>query len=126
EPNTITVVTYEGFVKIGFSSKVMNHLFDHLSDILSQNEDYSKSNRDLEKKKQKYRQIIGTGLKNTIADIDTLGIDYIVIDEAHNFKNVFADVKAGREGIKRFKIQGGESERAIKAFFLCNYIQRSF
>jgi hypothetical protein len=125
-PNTITVVTYEGFVKIGFSRKAMELLFDHLANVLGQNEDESRSARDMEKLKQKYREIVGTGLKNTVADIDTLGVDYIVIDEGHNFKNVFSDVKAGRDSVRRFNIQGGTSERAVKAFFLCNYIQRTY
>jgi hypothetical protein len=126
EENTITMLTYEGLNKIGFSSKVMGLMFQELSEILAQARDEEKSARDLEKKYQTFRELIGVGLKNTIADIDTLGFDYIVIDEGHNFKNVFADVPTDEDGVKRFKIQGAQSSRAVKAFFLCNYIQRTF
>lgn len=126
DPNTITIMTYEGFAKIGYSDKIMQLLFDHLATVLAQREDSDKTDRDLEKKFQTYREIMGTGLKNTIADVDVLGFDYLVIDEAHNFKNVFADVKAGKDGVKRFKMTGHESARAIKAFFLCNYVQRTY
>ena len=122
--NTITVVTYEGFKKIGFSQKVMDALFIELTNILYQSEE--KSDRDKEIDYQKYREAIGVGVKGTEADIDTLGIDYIVIDEAHRCKNIFEGVKADRDGKKRFGISGAVSETGIKAFFLCNYVQRTY
>ena len=121
---TITILTYEGFKKIGFSEKVMDQMFVELTNILYQS--IEKSARDKEIDYQKYREKIGVGLKGTEADIDTLGIDYIVIDEAHRCKNIFEGVKAGEDGKKRFGITGAVSETGIKAFFLCNYIQRTY
>lgn len=127
---SITLVTYEGLMKIGFGQGVESELFMELSNILEQ--DKEESERDRQKRFEKYRELLGVGLKDTIADIEELGFDYIVIDEAHNFKNVFSEVKSedkedGGDGKKRFHITGGSpSNRAIKAFFLCNYIQRSY
>ena len=123
---SITLLTYEGFAKIGFSKKVMDELFRELSDILSQRGDEDKSQRDFEKKQERHRELIGVGNKDTLADIDTLGFDFMVIDEAHNFKNVFATSPTDDEGVKRFNMEGSESARAIKAFFLANFIQRRF
>ena len=88
----------------------------------SDDESFISKQRDLEKKNQKYRELIGIGNKGTIADIDSIGFDYLTIDEAHNFKNVFSYVPTDDDGVKRFKIQSGESARAQKAFFICNYI----
>jgi hypothetical protein len=122
---TITIVTYEGFKKIGFSKKAMEGLFVELCNILYQSQE-GMSERDKEIDYQKYREVIGTGLKGTEADIDTLGIDYLVIDEAHRCKNVFDAVKADNKGRRRFGISGAVSETGLKAFFLCNYIQRTF
>jgi len=119
---TITLVTYEGFKKIGFSKKVEDTMFVELTNILSQSEE--KSDRDKEIDYQKYREVVGVGVKGTIADIDALGIDYIVIDEAHRCKNIFDAVKA--KGAKRFGITGAVSDTGLKAFFLCNYIQRTY
>lgn len=127
---TITIVTYEGFKKIGFGDKVSDELFVELCNILGQSENSKgrgrdKSARDTEIEYQKYRESIGVGLKGTIADIDTLGFDYIVIDEAHRCKNVFDSVKLKEKNdTKRFNITGQVSETGIKAFFICNYIQR--
>lgn len=124
--NTITIVTYEGLAKIGYGSKVMAEMFEELARILAQVGDQEKSKRDIEKQFQKYRELIGVGNKGTEADIDALGFDYLVVDEAHNFKNVFADVPQDEDGVKRFKITGAESQRAMKLFFLANYVQRRF
>lgn len=126
DANSITMVTYEGLAKMGYSDKLMGNLFGSLVNILEQTEDNKKSLRDLEKRNQKYRAMLGKGNKGTICDIDTLGFDYIVIDEAHNFKNIFESVPADEDGNKRFKIESATSDRATKAFFLCNYIQRTY
>jgi N12 class adenine-specific DNA methylase len=96
---SITMLTYEGFKKIGFGDQVSDELFVELANILGQSsfskEEGSshKSARDSEIEYQKYREKIGVGVKGTIADIETLGFDYIVIDEAHRCKNVFDSVK---------------------------------
>lgn len=122
---SITLLTYEGLNKIGFNEHTQNDHFFQLSNILGQSD--GGTERDEAKQNEKYREIIGVGLKETIADIETLGFDYIVVDEAHNFKNVFSQVKSDKNSGKHFMIQGGQpSNRAIKLFFLCNYIQRSY
>jgi len=127
QPGSITMLTYEGFAKLGFGKKVMTGLFEELKVMLAQAEDDSgKSKRDVEKQYQAFRQLIGVGNKGTICDIDTVGFDYIVIDEAHNFKNVFSYVPTDEGGVKRFKIQTADSARGKKAFFICNYIQRTY
>lgn len=120
----ITIVTYEGFKKLGFGKSVSEELFTELVNVLGQSD--HKSERDKEIKYQKFREMIGVGLKNTIADIDTLGFDYVVIDEAHRCKNVFANVKADEQGGKRYNIQSAVSETGQKAFLLLSYIQRKY
>jgi hypothetical protein len=66
------------------------------------------------------------GLKNSIADIDVLGFDYAVVDEAHRCKNVFSQVKSDDEGNKRYNIQSATSETGQKAFLILSFIQRKF
>ena len=122
--NSITLVTYEGFKQIGFSGNVSEDLFTELVNILGQSAE--KSARDAEIDYQKYREKIGLGEKNTVCDIDTLGFDYLVIDEAHRCKNVFEQVKSDDEGNKRYNITSAVSETGIKAFFHANYIQRTY
>tara|TARA_R110002074_G_scaffold86875_7_gene191827 strand:- start:2351 stop:5947 length:3597 start_codon:yes stop_codon:yes gene_type:complete len=122
---SITLLTYEGAAKIGFNEFTQENHFDQLAKIIAQDEDGT--DRDNEKNNEKLREIIGVGNKETIADIETLGIDYVVVDEAHNFKNIFTEVKSGKNDVKRFHIQGGSpSNRGIKMFFICNYIQRTY
>lgn len=124
DERSITLVSFEGFEKMGFSRETAEeHLFE-LSSILNQDD---VSERNQEKAYEKYREMIGTGNKGTIADIETLGFDFLVMDEAHNFKNVFSEVKSDSKLGKQFYIKGGvPSVRGIKAFFVCNYIQRTY
>jgi hypothetical protein len=121
---SITIVTYEGFKRLGFGKDVSEELFTELVNILGQSDE--KSQRDKEIKYQKFREIIGVGLKNTVADVDALGFDYVVIDEAHRCKNVFASVKADEKNGKRYDIQSAVSETGQKAFLILNYIQRKY
>jgi hypothetical protein len=121
---SITIVTYEGFKKLGFGQTVSDELFVELVNILSQSAE--KSARDKEIEYQKFREMIGVGLKETVADVDILGFDNIVIDEAHRCKNIFSNVKADEDGNKRYNIQSATSEVGQKAFLILNYIQRKF
>lgn len=125
EQMSITVVTYEGFKKIGFSEDVSDQLFVELSNILMQVEqDGSERNKEINY--QKLREKLGIGNKNTICDIDKVGFDYLIVDEAHRAKNVFSNVKSDDEDNKRYNITGSVSETGIKAFFHANYIQRTY
>ena len=121
---SITLVTYEGFKRLGFGEQVSEELFVELVNILGQSSE--KSQRDKEIKYQKYREMIGLGQKNTIADVDVLGFDYVVIDEAHRCKNVFDGVKADEQAGKRYSISSATSETGQKAFLILNYIQRRY
>lgn len=121
---SITVLTYEGFKRLGFGQTVSDELFVELVNILGQSSE--KSARDKEIEYQKFREMIGVGLKDTVADVDVLGFDYVVIDEAHRCKNVFSSVKADEDGNKRYNIQSATSETGQKAFLILNYIQRKY
>jgi hypothetical protein len=123
---SITMVTFEGLAKIGFSKKVFDSIFDDLVDIL-----YNGGNQESYRQKQieysKYREMMGKGIKGTVTDIDVIGIDYLVVDEAHNFKNVFETVGRDKEQKRNlFGLKGAQSDRAVKLFFLSQYIQRQY
>ncbi len=121
---SITMVTYEGFKRLGFGESVSDELFTELVNILGQSRE--KTSRDKEIEYQKFREMIGVGQKNSIADIDILGFDYAVVDEAHRCKNVFSQVKSDEDGNKRYNIQSAVSETGQKAFLILSFIQRKF
>lgn len=122
---SITLVSYEGFKKVGFSEQVMDEMLVELANIHAQSKT-DLNHRDKEIEYQKYSSILGLGIQNTIADIDTLGFDMLVIDEAHRCKNIFSQVKKDHKGVKRYQLSSAVSETGIKAFFLCNFVQRRF
>ncbi|KAB2913817.1 MAG: hypothetical protein F9K23_16370, partial [Bacteroidetes bacterium] len=124
--NSITVLTYEGFMRLGFSQKLMDGLFDELSHILMQSDEGKKTKRDTAKLTLSLEELVGGSNKQTVVNVDDLGFDFVCVDEAHNYKNVFAYVPPDEKGSKRFKIDGGLSARAQKMFFINNYIQRTY
>lgn len=151
---TITFMSYEGLRQMGFSSNVDSDFINQFKEILNQTVvdptlqngksgmsgiskaeiadaaeqmgGLGKTARDEAKEEKDYEEILGLGNKNALADVDVLGFDYIIIDEAHRCKNVFAGVKADEEGKKNYLLTGQQSTTGIKAFFICNYIQRTF
>lgn len=135
---TIVFLTHEGFRKLGLSRSVSDDLIAELDEIYEQNNDSAASDvqsqvsmgkknaRNQAKKQESIKSTIGWVNAETEADLDTLGIDYIVIDEAHRCKGVFTRVKADEDGKSSYDITGTQSAIGIKAFALCNYIQRTY
>lgn len=153
---TITFITYEGLKKIGFSKTETDKLIPQFIDILEQRnidpelemksgsipslKGFSKqeieeaaqfgglagTERNKAKDEKSITELIGKALENTICDIDTLGFDYIIIDEAHRCKKIFTSIKADEDGKSDYTLNSGEpSSTGLKAFCLCNYIQRT-
>ncbi len=126
QPNTITIVTYEGFGKLGFSDSVSDELCEEMKHILLQDVNAVKPKTAL-KVMQRIEESIGKGNKGTVLNFDECGFDYIVYDEAHNAKNVFCSVTTQGQQKKFNQQSGGEpSARGLKLFLLANYTQRKF
>jgi len=124
---SITLVNYNGLVNIGFTPSIAREFVDELKDILTQR-DGEKSVREEVKASQKIEETIGNALAKNVAQIDKVGFDYLVIDEAHNFKNIFSQVKKKKNDKKRRfnTTSGNTTDRGVKAFLLANYIQRRY
>ena len=140
EDNTISVCTYEGLEEIAFSDNLEGSFFTRLVEILDSGENLS--DKQQEKIAEKYRELIGKAQSDTSVNFDDLSTnwDYVVVDEAHNFKKLFTSVKgqANRkedEDVKEkskttyektdYSISSGTpSNRAIKLFFLTQYVQQ--
>ncbi len=122
---SITVVTYEGFKRIGLGSNVSETMVEELARILTQPGEGDTA-RDIEQEKQKLREMIGIANSGTRCDVDTLGFDYVVIDEAHRCKNVFDRVAADEDEGSRYNMTGGQSATGVKAFLMLNYLQRQY
>lgn len=128
--NTITVVSYKGFEQMGFSSNVSDQMFDSIARVVMQkdvNEEPKSAKKEAKETVTFYQKMqgwLGIGNKNAVVNVDTCGFDHLTVDEAHNFKNVFPSCgKDKTTGRKLFGITSGQSTRAIKMFFITNYIQ---
>jgi hypothetical protein len=134
---SITVVTYNGLKKIGFSVDERGEFVEQLKGILMQDSHLS-SAREKTKAEEKLNKTIGIGVEGTVINIDEVGWDYLVFDEAHNSNHVFDGVKgeqttntnywSGEKEVKRersqYDITVNPSALGLKTFFISNYIQR--
>lgn len=130
---TISFMSYEGFAKLGYSPSLRGELEDELYEIMNQGE----SDRDSATLGERIDRIIGDKEAETSFFIDELGFDYLIVDEAHNFKNIFCEVKGevvdneSGGGTKRdsreynLSVNNGlPSLRGISLFFMSQYILR--
>ena len=123
--NTLTVATYEALGNIWYGENSANDL---INQIYAVSNDFNREStkRGQEKTKERAEQLVGQaeGGNKKLFNIQDIGFDHITIDEAHNFKNLFADAKAdGQEGNTYVNITGGStSTRAARLFLLTQYI----
>jgi len=135
ESYTITVLTYEGFKRIGFTEATQRALEWDMWRILEQGEEIvdlssEKSKKDHESKKEAISADIGRALQGREVNIEDLGLDYLTLDEAHSAKKVFTRIKGeieddGNRGKNNYAIESGSrSAMALKTFCISQYIQR--
>ena len=129
DEGSITVLTYEGFERIGFNDQTQSLLMDSLYEILNQGgADEVMSDKKRASFREKLEEIIGKGLKGTNVEIEALGLDFVCFDEAHALKKVFTSVKGEvEEGEKKarksYDLQSGTpSATALKGFMISHYI----
>ena len=145
QDNSITIISKSAIDSLGFSNKETgDKLLKRYFEILKQGDDDDDENKTkkTEKKKssdfQKFKEFLGVVQSNSTVFFDKIGWDYLCIDEAHNFKNLFASVKGklkedeGESGNEKivttrqnsgFKIKGSQSPTAVKIFALAQYVQ---
>tara|TARA_R110002073_G_scaffold103488_2_gene234196 strand:- start:957 stop:5822 length:4866 start_codon:yes stop_codon:yes gene_type:complete len=146
EDNTITIISKSAIDSIGFEDNdTGNKLLKRYEKILDQGADEESFDEKTEKKRQdaqeKLREFLGLIKSNATVSFDKVGWDYLCVDEAHNYKNLFTSVKAklnvnesadleGNEVlvVKRpkssgFSINGSQSITAVKMFAIAQYVQ---
>jgi hypothetical protein len=91
EAGTITIITYEGLKNIGIrnNEETIRHIFE----IVSQGDVYDEDERKKQKLKEKIVRIVSGKIGNPKVILEDLGIDMMVIDEAHKAKKIFTSVK---------------------------------
>ena len=128
---SIVLLNYTGMVRLGMGESSRLALRTELYQILSQGDLNPKDEAALSKK---IDESIGKSMREERLHIDEIGIDMLVIDEAHNMKKSFTRVMGEATGsidkngemareTKRYSIDSGEpSNQGIHAFCLSQYI----
>lgn len=123
---SFSLMTYEGFVRMGFNEQTADRMEQRLYDILSQGEapEGKKGDKERERFREKLQELIGRGQAKGLIDIENLGFDFMLVDEAHALKKVFTYIKSKGGAKAEYEIQAGQpSTRALKGFMFSQYIQ---
>jgi len=127
--NTISVMTYEGFNRLAFNDKTWNSIGGELFEILNQG---TEKERETAKLFEKIEEMMGKGIKGATVNIEDLGFDYLVIDEAHAMKKSFTQVKGeqkgsdGKRNKSEYQIRSGQpSMTGLRGFMISQYILRN-
>ena len=125
---SISVVTYEGFNRLSFGEETWSTIGQELFAILNQGIDKKREQVQLA---EKISEMMGKGIKGGMADIEDLGFDYAIVDEAHAMKKAFTQVKGEVQGDDEsrekgsYEIRSGEpSMTALRGFMISQYILR--
>lgn len=125
--NTISVVTYEGLKRLSFNDDTWSKTGSDFYRILNQG---IESQKQATKLQEKIEELMGKGVSESVINIEDLGFDYLLMDEAHIMKKLFTQVKGeistnGKRSKTEYKITSGvPSAIALKGFMLANYVQR--
>ena len=124
--NTITLLTYEGFNRLCFNEATLNELGDELFEILHQGIEGS---RNEEQMKENIKTLMGKGSRGGVVSVEDLGLDCMIVDEAHAMKKSFTHVRGEIKDNERQKatydLQSGEpSMTALRGFMVSQYILR--
>ena len=124
EDGSISIATFQALDNLWYNPDTLVKL---QNEVYTTGNDFNREStkRGEEKTKERFEEFIGNAEKGNKKKhtFEDLGIDHITVDEAHNFKNLFADAKAdGQEGNAYTKITGAESTRAKRMFLATQYI----
>lgn len=124
--NTITLLTYEGFNRLCFNDTTLKELGEELFEILNQG---IEQGRDPEQMRESIAALMGKGSRGGIVSIEDLGLDYMIVDEAHamkkSFTHVSGEVRENERQKSTYDLQSGEpSMIALRGFMVSQYILR--
>ena len=122
---TISLMTIDGLVKLGFRQETYDELTKDLKDVMlgMNNTKRAEAKQEADVEKQIGRAIKGTTDQRFFED---LGFDHVTFDEAHFFKNIFAGAKLEKGRGNEFRnVSGSSSARAIKAYLMARYVLKN-
>lgn len=125
---SITLMTYEGFNRLCFDDETWNKIGVQLFEILNQG---TEEEREKVKLYERVEEIMGRGMQGGMVQVEQLGLDFMVVDEAHAMKKSFTKVRGSQKlngdyGKSPYDIHSGDpSMIALRGFMMSQYILRN-
>ena len=129
------IMSHEQFGKIGMSKDYQEHFINNqlseLENAINGVSRYGRTSEEtvsvkaMERQKknleEKLKKLLDSP-KDTSLSFEQLGFDYLVVDEAHNFKNCFVFTKMGNIA----GVQTTASQKAADMLMKCDYLNNKF
>ena len=125
---TLSVITYEGFKKLGFKQETYNDLTSDLQDTIEAPAGLTTA-RAKQAEQAKVQETIGKGIKGTLGakTFEDLGFDLLMIDEVQNANHIIKGAKLQEAG-KASEFRGltiRPSDFGVKAWLASQYILKN-
>ncbi|MEC5157682.1 Eco57I restriction-modification methylase domain-containing protein [Chryseobacterium sp. MP_3.2] len=122
----ISIVTYEGFNNIGFSSEITEKLSEKFNYIsTSELKNLTNTEREQQIELQKEKEIDGKMMRGKVYDWEDFGFDHLTYDEVHNANHIVGKVKIeDRRFSSDFRNQNQQTSKlGINTWMAAQYIQ---
>lgn len=124
---SISIVTEEGFKKLGFKNETYDDLTADFLDVI-EDPNGGTTKRAGAKAMAKAEEEVAKGIKGTTDErfFEDLGFDLIAVDEVHNANHIIASAKADNKNkVSEFRgFQTKPSQFGIKTWLAAQYIQK--
>jgi len=116
----VTIMSYDAFAQFGFADERYDELTKTIKDQISNpdaSDSLEKSKRKSTKETEKAESVVSIAIKGTrdFLKFDEAGFDMLIVDEAHNFNNIFVDQQS-RRGNNAVSEPDNEDEERVNEF----------
>ena len=125
EDGTLSIATYEALERLMLKQENSRAVEQDTKDLIKDKNERSERDEFLEE--ERISELVGKMEKTEGKSFyfEDLGIDYMMVDEAHNFKNIFKNAKLQNKSAHNefSSITGSQSQRGLKLFYLARHLQ---
>jgi hypothetical protein len=125
EDGTLSIATYEALERLMLKPENSQAVERDTIDLMKDKKTFSF--REQFKEAERISEAVGKMEKTEGKSFyfEDLGFDYMMVDEAHNFKNIFKNAKLyNKKGFNEFgNITGSQSQRGLNLFYLARHLQ---
>jgi hypothetical protein len=124
----LAIIKYSALENITFGAKEEERLTRDLRDAMADLSGKKKTKRQAELEDANFDKMYGKSTVKGMYNFEDFGFDAVLVDELHNFKNIFAGArsdKTKKEANEFAVVTGSSSARGVKMYLIAQHILRN-